>query len=166
MFSQLTINTPLGNLVAIASSNGLATLSFEEEEAFFATKIGRYAHYKFTRAHQQILRETKDWLEAYFSNSATFPLTPRLDLQGTDFTRRAWKQLLKVPFGTTATYGTLAKKIGSPKASRAVGRAMGQNPIAIIVPCHRILGTNGTLTGYSAGLARKQWLLKHEGLLL
>ena len=164
--SQSTLKTPLGNMVAIASINGLATLSFEEEETFFATKVNRYAHYKFTREHQQILKETKNWLDAYFANLTTLPSLPPLDLQGTDFLVRAWKALLKVPFGKTATYGTLAKKIGSPKAVRAMGRAMGQNSIAIIVPCHRIIGANGSLTGYSAGLSRKEWLLKHEGLLL
>jgi len=162
--SQSTIRTPLGNMIAIASAKGLSVLSFEEEETFFDQKIGCYAQYKFTRAHQQILKVTEDWLKAYFSKTLKLAAMPPVDLQGTDFTVRAWKQLLKVPFGKTATYGALALKIGSPKAARAIGRAMGQNRIAILLPCHRIVGSNGTLTGYSAGLRRKQWLLQHEGL--
>jgi len=85
-------------------------------------------------------------------------------LQGTPFTLRAWKALLKVPLGKTQSYGQLAKRIGSPDAARAIGGAMGKNPITIMVPCHRILGATGTLTGYSSGLNRKKWLLNHEGI--
>jgi O-6-methylguanine DNA methyltransferase len=164
LLSQSTIKTPLGSMVAIASAKGLSVLSFEEEETFFDQKIGCYAQYKFTRSYQQTLKVTEDWLKTYFSKALKLAVMPPIDLQGTDFTVRAWKQLLKVPFGKTATYGALALKMGSPTAARAVGRAMGQNRIAILLPCHRILGSNGTLTGYSAGLRRKQWLLQHEGL--
>ena len=87
-----------------------------------------------------------------------------LRLEGTPFQRRVWEMLTKIPYGTTWSYGQLAHLIENPKASRAVGLANGRNPIAILVPCHRVIGADGSLTGYGGGLARKRWLLTHEGL--
>jgi methylated-DNA-[protein]-cysteine S-methyltransferase len=87
-----------------------------------------------------------------------------LRMQGTEFQRRVWRELTKIPFGMTWSYGQLAKRIDKPNASRAVGLANGRNPIAIIVPCHRVIGADGSLTGFGGGLPRKQWLLEHEGL--
>jgi methylated-DNA-[protein]-cysteine S-methyltransferase len=89
-----------------------------------------------------------------------------LALAGTDFQRRVWQQLLTVPYGRTASYGEIARALGKPKAVRAVGAANGRNPISIIVPCHRIVGSDGKLVGYGGGLWRKEWLLKHEGCLI
>ena len=89
-----------------------------------------------------------------------------LDLHGTDFQRNVWRQLLTVSYGTTVAYQDIANALGNPKAIRAVGAANGQNPISIIVPCHRIIGSNGKLIGYGGGLWRKEWLLQHEGALL
>jgi methylated-DNA-[protein]-cysteine S-methyltransferase len=86
-----------------------------------------------------------------------------LAAQGTEFQRRVWSELTKIDFGQTLSYGELARRIGNPGASRAVGLANGRNPISIIVPCHRVIGADGTLTGYGGGLERKQWLLRHEG---
>jgi methylated-DNA-[protein]-cysteine S-methyltransferase len=88
----------------------------------------------------------------------------RLRMQGTDFQQRVWRTLTEIPYGETWSYGQLAKRIGSPNASRAVGLANGRNPIAVIVPCHRVIGADGSLTGFGGGLPRKQWLLTHEGL--
>ena len=82
---------------------------------------------------------------------------------GTDFQNTVWRQLLNVPYGKTVSYGEIAAAIGKPAACRAVGAANGKNPISIIVPCHRVIGSDGTLTGYGGGLWRKEWLLKHEG---
>ncbi len=90
------------------------------------------------------------------------PLAPR----GTPFQQRVWAALLEIPCGVTISYGELATRLGDPKASRAVGLANGRNPISIIVPCHRVIGANGNLTGYGGGLDRKEWLLRHEGALL
>jgi methylated-DNA-[protein]-cysteine S-methyltransferase len=87
-----------------------------------------------------------------------------LCLNGTAFQSRVWRELLEIPFGHTWSYGELAKRIGKPSASRAVGLANGSNPISLIVPCHRVIGADGTLTGYGGGLERKRWLLAHEGL--
>lgn len=100
-------------------------------------------------------------LNAYFSGDLTefdLPIRPR----GTAFQRQVWEGLCKIPYGETWSYGLLAGHVGNPRASRAVGLANGRNPIAIIVPCHRVIGANGTLTGYGGGLERKAWLLDHE----
>ena len=100
-------------------------------------------------------------LEAYFAGSReTFDVP--LALAGTDFQRRVWEGLLEIPYGETMSYGELARRVGRPGASRAVGLANGRNPVAIIVPCHRVIGANGTMTGYGGGLDRKVWLLDHE----
>ena len=88
------------------------------------------------------------------------PLRP----QGTEFQKRVWRELTEIPYGTTWSYGQLAKRIDNPSASRAVGLANGRNPISILVPCHRVIGADGSLTGYGGGLERKRWLLAHEGL--
>ncbi len=82
---------------------------------------------------------------------------------GTSFQQRVWKELCAIPYGETISYGELAKRIGQPTASRAVGLANGQNPISIVVPCHRVIGADGSLTGYGGGIERKRWLLAHEG---
>lgn len=110
-----------------------------------------------TAASQQIA--------AYFAGSLTVFDLP-LDLRGTEFQRRVWAQLLTVPFGQTATYLDIALALGNPQAVRAMGAANGQNPVSVIVPCHRIIGSNGKLIGYGGGLWRKEWLLRHEGALL
>jgi methylated-DNA-[protein]-cysteine S-methyltransferase len=86
-----------------------------------------------------------------------------LRMEGTEFQQRVWRELTKIPFGETRSYGQLAKRIGNPNGSRAVGLANGRNPIAIIVPCHRVIGADGSLTGFGGGLDRKEWLLTHEG---
>ncbi|MBS0261428.1 MAG: methylated-DNA--[protein]-cysteine S-methyltransferase [Planctomycetes bacterium] len=102
-------------------------------------------------------------LAAYFAGELRrfdLPLAPA----GTPFQQTVWRALGDIPYGTTLSYGELARRIGQPQASRAVGRANGQNPISIIVPCHRVIGANGTLTGYGGGIARKRWLLEHEGI--
>jgi methylated-DNA-[protein]-cysteine S-methyltransferase len=102
-------------------------------------------------------------LTEYFAGSRRdFDLPLRL--QGTDFQQRVWQELTEIPFGETWSYGQLARRIDKPSASRAVGLANGQNPISIIVPCHRVIGADGSLTGYGGGLERKSWLLAHEGL--
>lgn len=88
-----------------------------------------------------------------------------LRLHGTEFQQRVWQALIEIPYGTTWSYGQLAQRLGNPNASRAVGLANGSNPISILVPCHRVIGADGSLTGYGGGLERKRWLLEHEGAL-
>jgi methylated-DNA-[protein]-cysteine S-methyltransferase len=109
------------------------------------------------------LAATREQLSEYFAGSRrTFELPLRL--QGTAFQQRVWRELTEIPYGDTWSYGQLAARIGKPSASRAVGLANGRNPISILVPCHRVIGADGSLTGYGGGLERKQWLLAHEGL--
>jgi methylated-DNA-[protein]-cysteine S-methyltransferase len=100
-------------------------------------------------------------LDAYFAGElCDFDLP--MEMAGTDFQRRVWAALCEIPYGETISYGELARWVGNPKASRAVGLANGRNPIAIVVPCHRVIGADGSLTGYGGGLDRKVWLLEHE----
>ncbi len=107
------------------------------------------------------LAHVVEQLSAYFAGERLdFDLA--MDMHGTDFQRRVWASLCEIPHGETISYGELARWVGNPKASRAVGLANGRNPIAIVVPCHRVIGADGSLTGYGGGLERKVWLLEHE----
>jgi methylated-DNA-[protein]-cysteine S-methyltransferase len=108
------------------------------------------------------LREAARQLDQYFSGRLRKFELP-LQLRGTEFQRRVWNALTTIPFGETRSYSQLARDIGNPSACRAVGLANGRNPIAVIVPCHRVIGADGSLTGFGGGLPRKQWLLRHEG---
>lgn len=111
--------------------------------------------------NDRAFRPVREQLKAYFAGELQkFELA--LGGEGSDFQKRVWQALCKIPFGATESYGGLAKRIGNANASRAVGLANGKNPIGIIVPCHRVVGANGSLTGYGGGLERKQWLLEHE----
>jgi methylated-DNA-[protein]-cysteine S-methyltransferase len=109
------------------------------------------------------LAATLEQLSEYFAGTRRVFDLP-LRLQGTAFQQRVWRELREIPYGETWSYGQLAKRIGNPSASRAVGLANGRNPISILVPCHRVIGADGSLTGYGGGLERKRWLLAHEGL--
>lgn len=103
----------------------------------------------------------RDWLDAYFRGECQeipFPLSPA----GTEFQHRVWNILLQIPYGETTTYGAIAKELGPRMSAQAVGGAVGRNPISILIPCHRVVGANGQLTGYAGGLENKQWLLRHE----
>ena len=109
----------------------------------------------------KLLQECQMQIESYFAGKSVdfdVPLQPK----GTDFQLNVWQKLLQIPVGHTASYLEIARSLGDPNATRAVGSANGQNPIAIIIPCHRVIGSNGTLTGYAGGLWRKKWLLNHE----
>jgi O-6-methylguanine DNA methyltransferase len=105
--------------------------------------------------------EVAEQLRAYFAGERT-DFTVKLDPRGTAFQRRVWDALVTIPYGTTTTYGRLAAVLGDPRSTRAVGLANGRNPIAIVIPCHRVIGADGNLTGYGGGLDRKRWLLSHE----
>ena len=142
------LNSPIGWLRLTANEHALERIDFSEEPGTTATR-------------SEILQEAVRQLNEYFSGSRlTFDLP--LHLQGTPFQQQVWSALLQVPYGQTASYKDIAQAIGKPKAVRAVGMANGRNPIPIIVPCHRIIGADGQLVGYSSGLWRKEWLLKHE----
>lgn len=115
--------------------------------------------------HKAPCVETRRMLEGYFAGeSCRYPF-PR-SLRGTDFELSVWKEISKIPFGVTKTYGEIARILGRDNGSRAVGGATGRNPVSILIPCHRVVGSRGNLTGYGGGLENKIWLLRHEGVLM
>ncbi len=143
--------TPAGRLrVTVDAGGTLIRLDFCGKPAL-ARKVVRAA------ACAPIRRQLSEYFEGR-RTAFDLPLAP----PGTAFQRRVWAELVKIPYGARSTYGELARKIGSPAASRAVGAANGANPIAIVIPCHRVVGSDGSLTGYGGGLPLKQWLLAHE----
>jgi methylated-DNA-[protein]-cysteine S-methyltransferase len=149
-----TLDSPIGPLLCTSNGDALTGIFMEvHKHGPVRTPEWRQDASKFQDAFRQ--------LRDYFAGKRrTFdlPLAP----QGTEFQQRVWKALLEIPFGETMSYGALAKTLGMPAASRAVGAANGRNPLSIVVPCHRVIGANGSLTGYGGGLPRKRWLLAHE----
>lgn len=145
---------PLGRILLVGSLTGLHQINFldgnqplrldpawQQDEAFFSEPIAQ--------------------LDAYF-NGGRIDFDMHLALDGTPFQRRVWRAVQDIPYGSTRTYAELACQLGRPKAARAVGVANGSNPLPILIPCHRVIGSNGSLTGYAGGLKLKQWLLRHE----
>jgi methylated-DNA-[protein]-cysteine S-methyltransferase len=153
-------DSPMGPLRLEASCQGLVALNWTGRLARAALEPVSTAEVALARQH---LRSGVAWLRAYFTNRIPSPLPP-LSLQGTTFQKAVWRALAALPPGTTTTYGKIARAIRRPGASRAVGQAVGANPLPILIPCHRVLAAGGKLGGYSAGLQRKRWLLAHEGL--
>lgn len=140
--------SPLGLIEVTASDAGVLSVQFE-------------AQAQHTNQPNRWTSACVEELKSYFEGSL-LSFTVTLDQNGTEFQQQVWQALTEVPYGQTASYLDIAKRINNPKAIRAVGSANGRNPIAIIVPCHRIIGSNGTLTGYAGGLDKKSWLLAHE----
>ena len=146
------LDTPLGRLRLVDHGRGLAGLDFADRLAAPAD-----GWCEDPAPFAEVARQ----LAAYFAGERrTFDVP--LDLKGTPFQREVWQALTEIPFGATERYGALAARLGRPGASRAVGAANGHNPVAILVPCHRVVDANGRLAGYAGGLERKRWLLKHE----
>lgn len=152
------LKTPIGVLQIAASEDGLVAVVFPVE-----TKR-TYAKARGPVAAQMHLDQAVAALNEYFAGKRREFSDLTLAPQGTDFQLSVWRALLKIPFGHTQSYGDIARAINNPKGMRAVGLANGKNPIPIIVPCHRVIGTNGSLTGFGGGLPAKKWLLQHEGV--
>jgi methylated-DNA-[protein]-cysteine S-methyltransferase len=152
-------------MVALASSSGLCALEFGAPgrlprlDARLARWFGSPA---IVDEESPIFERARRWLARYFGGASADSSQLPLDQRGAPFERRVWAALLAIPPGATTSYGDLAKALGAPGASRAVGLANGANPIAIVVPCHRVIGADGSLTGYGGGLDRKRWLIDHE----
>lgn len=141
--------TPLGIAEIIGDNEGIISITVVDDEI------------KNSEATPSCLQDCVQQLDEYFRGTRTeFDL--KLNPQGTDFQQRVWKELLNVPFGKTRTYLEQSKKLGNVKAIRAVASANGKNPLWIVIPCHRIIGSDGSLTGYAGGIWRKKWLLEHE----
>ena len=156
------VDSPLGELTLVASGRGIAGIYMENHshppapEALGA-RMASVADDPFTA---QAARE----LAEYFAGTRT-TFDVALDAQGTEFQQKVWAQLSRIPFGESRSYGQLALELGDEKLTRAVGTANGRNPISIVVPCHRVIGADGALTGYAGGLGNKEFLLRHEGIL-
>ncbi len=151
MFYYEYLSSPLGLIEIAANEQGLVAVSFSSRP-------------RQPVVAQRWTQEAKKQLTAYFNKDLKEFDLP-LAATGTVFQQQVWQALTTVPYGKTASYGDIAKAINNPKGVRAVGLANGKNPIGIIVPCHRVIGANGTLTGYAGGVDKKAWLLVHEGVL-
>jgi methylated-DNA-[protein]-cysteine S-methyltransferase len=162
---QAFLETPVATMRAISNGDALCSLEFfrKGRMARLDARLARwFKDAEIVDGETPVIAGTREWLRAYFAGESAdiSPLT--LEMRGAPFEVRVWNALKNIPAGTTTTYGAIAREVGSPDASRAVGMANGANPIAIIVPCHRVIGSNGTLTGYGGGLETKSWLLSHE----
>lgn len=159
------IDTPLGEMQAIASSRGLCALEFvkPEREQLLQQRLKRwFPHAELRAAANAALTSARDWLAAYFDGDFRSLPTIALDSRGTEFETRVWREMRRLKLGTTISYSALAAKVGSPRGFRAVGNASRRNSIALIVPCHRVVGASRELTGYGGGLDQKKWLIGHE----
>jgi len=160
-----TYDSPVGRLLLSASERGLTGLYMDDHRPAPASVSAGAVEREDGPAHQAasaVIAEARRQLELYFAGSLTEFDLPLAVSEGSEFQRRVWEELRTIPYGTTMSYGELARRIGNPGASRAVGLANGRNPISIIVPCHRVIGADGRLTGYGGGLPRKQFLLALE----
>ena len=164
--------TPIGEMLALASDEGLCALEFttvkgrargEERLTRLDARLKRwFPPHELMDAETPTIGRTRAWLAAYFDGTAADIGDLPLDMRGAPFEQRVWMALRAIPPGQTTSYGAIAHALGSPGATRAVGAANGANPVAIIVPCHRVIGSSGSLTGYGGGLDRKTWLIDHE----
>ena len=146
--------SPLGNLSLTSDGKYLTGLWMDTQTLPTTTYIQKDG--------LPIFQQTKDWLDEYFLGNPPSPDTLPLSPAGTAFQRQVWQLLLTIPYGETTTYGAIAKAISPTMSAQAVGGAVGHNPISIIIPCHRVIGAGGQLTGYAGGIEKKAWLLRHE----
>lgn len=158
MIHTIEHDSPLGPLLLAATARGLCGIHFAEHKHFKGQQDWRQD------AGNTCLMQAARQLDEYFARRRTSFDLP-LDMQGgTEFQRAVWQELTTIPFGRSTTYAALAQRIGKPRAVRAVGAANGRNPLPIVVPCHRVIGASGALTGYAGGLERKAYLLALEGV--
>jgi methylated-DNA-[protein]-cysteine S-methyltransferase len=142
-------HSPIGTLEIVGNEEGLTAVNFSRRRPPRA------------RPAEPSLKEAVRQIDEYFRGRRR-EFSVRLSLEGTEFQKRAWRELVRIPYGQTASYGQVARALGKPRAVRAVGQANHRNPVSIIIPCHRVIGGDGTLVGYGGGLWRKEWLLAHE----
>lgn len=154
------IESPVGVLRLVVSSRGVRAILWGEEDERNVLKPDEEPE----EGDHAFLDQLADQLADYFSGNETKFDLP-LDLQGTDFQQTVWEALRDIPYGATISYQELAEHIGNPTAVRAVATAVGMNPVSIIIPCHRVIGSDGSLTGFAGGLPAKEWLLEKEGVL-
>jgi methylated-DNA-[protein]-cysteine S-methyltransferase len=153
------VASPLGMITLTATDHGLSGLYFEGQKHWPTDSA------TWQRDDGPRFDATRAWLASYFSGKGRGAI-PKLDvITGTEFQKKVWQALKGIPESQTRTYGQLAEQIGAPNAVRAVGAAIGRNPISLLIPCHRVIGSTGLLTGYAGGVDRKRWLLEHEEAL-
>jgi methylated-DNA-[protein]-cysteine S-methyltransferase len=159
------VASPAGSVVLVERRGALVGLVFEDHWKGFRRELEkRFGEFSFEEDPRG--GASAEALKRYFAGSLAALDGIEVDTGGTPFQQLVWKALRRIPAGTTWSYARLAKEIGRPSATRAVAAANGANPVSIVVPCHRVIGSDGSLTGYGGGLPRKQWLLAHEGALL
>lgn len=151
------LNSPLGICRITASHSGILSIDFQNEAPISIDDPATIKNDQLRLAAQELTRYFDGNLERF---------TCKLSPEGSDFQKRVWDRLSQIPFGCTKTYGQIAQEIGQAKASRAVGGANNKNPIPIMIPCHRVIGSGNALVGFGCGLWRKQWMLEHEGIAL
>ncbi len=155
-FATKTMPSPVGTLTLVASQTGLAAILWEDEDPARVPLAPRHQD-----TSHPILQQAEQQLKAYFAGSLTSFTVP-LHFHGTPFQQQVWNALLTIPYGETRSYAQIANQLGNPSATRAVGAANGKNPLSIIAPCHRVVGANGSLTGFAGGMQAKRFLLNHE----
>jgi methylated-DNA-[protein]-cysteine S-methyltransferase len=160
------IATPAGEMIVIADKEGnLRVIDWTEHEARMKQLLDRqYGKGTYTLTPARDPGGLSSAMRRYFKGDRAVIEKLPVKTAGTQFQRSVWEALRKIKCGTTISYAELARRIGRPTAVRAVGLANGQNPVSVVVPCHRVIGSNGSLTGYGGGLPRKKWLLEHEGV--
>ena len=161
----IKVKSPIGVVRAVVVGNKLCDMDFSARWSEKKRRLqARFGDVRFEKVSDAAGIAKK--LRAYLAGDIAALDSVEVDIDGTPFQQRVWRELRRIPAGTTISYGELARRIGQPKASRPVGAANGRNPVAIVIPCHRVIGADGTLTGYASGVERKRWLLAHEGALL
>lgn len=148
------LNTPIGYIRICGDEKGLCEIDFVDEKIKVIPKTNS----------NKYINECVLQLKEYFAGKRK-KFNLKLNITGTDFQKKVWNELINIPYGEIVSYNEIAKKIKNPRASRAVGQAVGNNKFSIVIPCHRVIGNNGKLTGYASGIWRKEWLLKHENAL-
>jgi len=146
-------NSPIGVIEITADKKGIKRIDF----------IRTKKRINSSDISNQYLKNCLSQIDEYFKGQRK-SFNVRLNLDGTEFQKKVWRELIKIPFGKIVSYGEIARRIKNEKGVRAVGQAIGRNPVSIVVPCHRVIGSDGSLTGYARGVSRKEWLLKHEGI--
>ena len=153
------IDSPLGALSVVATDTGVRAILWEHDSAARVPLPDLV-----TDPDHPVVAKTRTQLAEYFAGTRTEFDLP-MDLRGTEFQVTNWLALAEIPYGSTASYGDQARRLGRPRAARAIGAATGRNPLSIVLPCHRVMGSDGSLTGFAGGLDAKRWLLRHEGAL-
>jgi len=165
LLSAEIIETPIGHMQAVASPRGLCALEFvtPARQQLLKARLNKwFATERLEWRSHSVINDARRWLQSYFNGRFSELFEFAVDLRGTPFEIQVWQELRRIQIGRTISYSKLAAQVGNPKGSRAVGGASRRNPMSIIIPCHRVIGIGGHLTGYGGGIEQKQYLIEHE----